>query len=120
MGWSFLRSINPRIADYNDTPTPYNENKYPDKETPNMWTLDWGPDYHDENNRVGDVLWCENPGGRKKRTCNEIDMIVEARVESAPAQRIALYHEIKGGLFGYEFESKRHFAKHRGDLPHLS
>jgi ABC-type transport system substrate-binding protein len=77
----------------------------PDKEVPHMWTLGWGPDYPDENNWVGDVLWCENPGGRQKRTCNEIDdMIVEARAESDPARRIELYREIEEKLFGYEGE----------------
>ena len=51
-----------------------------------MWTLGWGPDYGDENNWVGDVMYCEN-APRMRRTCNEIDeMIVEAREESDPAR----------------------------------
>ncbi len=39
----------------------------PDEDSPHMWTLGWGPDYADENNWVGDVLWCENPDNRQKR-----------------------------------------------------
>jgi len=69
-----------------------------------MWTLGWGPDYADENNWVGDVLWCE-ADTRQKRTCNEIDdMIVEARLETDPAARIALYAEIEEAFFGPEGE----------------
>ena len=77
----------------------------PDEESPHMWTLGWGPDYADENNWVGDVLWCENPDNRQKRTCNEIDdMIVEAREESDPDRRIELYRQIEEMFFGYEGE----------------
>jgi len=76
----------------------------PDEEAPHMWTLGWGPDYADENNWVGDVLWC---GGdtRQKRECNEIDdMIVAAREESDPAVRIELYAAIEEAFFGPEGE----------------
>jgi oligopeptide transport system substrate-binding protein len=77
----------------------------PDEDSPHMWTLAWGPDYADENNWVGDVLWCENPGLREKRSCTEIDdMIVEAREEPDPAKRIELYRAIEEGLFGPEGE----------------
>jgi oligopeptide transport system substrate-binding protein len=77
----------------------------PDAEAPHMWTLGWGPDYADENNWVGDVLWCENAGNRQKRTCNEIDdLIVEAREESDPARRIELYAQIEEAFFGPEGE----------------
>jgi oligopeptide transport system substrate-binding protein len=76
----------------------------PDEEAPHMWTLGWGPDYADENNWVGDVLWCEGDV-RQKRTCNEIDeMIVEARLETDPARRIELYAAIEEAFFGYEGE----------------
>jgi len=76
----------------------------PDEEAPNMWTLGWGPDYGDENNWVGDVMYCEN-ATRMKRTCNEIDdMIVQAREESDPATRIQLYSEIEDAFFGPEGE----------------
>ncbi len=76
-----------------------------DAEAPHMWTLGWGPDYADENNWVGDVLWCENAGNRQKRTCNEIDdLIVEAREESDPARRIELYAQIEEMFFGPEGE----------------
>jgi oligopeptide transport system substrate-binding protein len=76
-----------------------------DAEAPHMWTLGWGPDYADENNWVGDVLWCENAGNRQKRTCNEIDdLIVEAREESDPARRIELYAQIEEAFFGPEGE----------------
>lgn len=77
----------------------------PDEDSPHMWTLAWGPDYADENNWVGDVLWCENPDNRQKRVCNEIDdLIVEAREESDPARRIELYREIEDMFFGEEGE----------------
>ncbi len=76
----------------------------PDEEAPHMWTLGWGPDYADENNWVGDVLWCE-ADTRQKRTCNEIDdMIVEARLETDPAKRIELYAAIEEAFFGPEGE----------------
>jgi oligopeptide transport system substrate-binding protein len=77
----------------------------PDEEAPHMWTLGWGPDYADENNWVGDVMWCENPDNRQKRTCNETDdLIVEARESSDPAKRIELYRQIEENFFGPEGE----------------
>jgi oligopeptide transport system substrate-binding protein len=77
----------------------------PDADAPHMWTLGWGPDYADENNWVGDVLWCGNPGLRQKRTCNEIDdLIVQAREESDPETRIELYRQIEEAFFGAEGE----------------
>ena len=77
----------------------------PDEEAPHMWTLGWGPDYPDENNWVGDVLWCENPGNRMKRECNEIDdMIVAARQETDPDKRVEMYKEIEEKFFGEEGE----------------
>jgi ABC-type oligopeptide transport system substrate-binding subunit len=70
-----------------------------------MWTLGWGPDYADENNWVGDVLWCGNPGNRQKRECNEIDDLIEtAREESDPETRIELYRQIEEAFFGPEGE----------------
>jgi oligopeptide transport system substrate-binding protein len=76
----------------------------PDEEAPHMWTLGWGPDYADENNWVGDVLWCETDN-RSKRTCNEIDdMIVEARLETDPDARIEMYAAIEEAFFGPEGE----------------
>ena len=48
------------------------EGDVPDEEAPHIWTLGWGPDYADENNWVGDVLWCENPDNRQKRECNAV------------------------------------------------
>jgi oligopeptide transport system substrate-binding protein len=77
----------------------------PDSDAPHMWTLGWGPDYADENNWVGDVLWCGNPGNRQKRECNEIDdLIIEAQEESDPATRIELYRQIEEAFFGPEGE----------------
>ncbi|MBN1231196.1 MAG: peptide ABC transporter substrate-binding protein [Anaerolineales bacterium] len=76
----------------------------PDEEAPHMWTLGWGPDYADENNWVGDVLWCEAEN-RSKRTCNEIDdMIVAAREEGDPAVRAEMYRDIEDAFFGSEGE----------------
>jgi len=77
----------------------------PDESAPHMWTLGWGPDYADENNWVGDVLWCGNPDNRMRRECNETDdLIVEARVETDPARRIELYAQIEEAFFGPEGE----------------
>ncbi len=71
-------------------------------EAPHMWTLGWGPDYADENNWVGDVLWCES-SNRQHRECDEIDdMIIEARLETDPATRVAMYAEIEDAFFGEE------------------
>jgi len=77
----------------------------PDEEAPNMWTLGWGPDYPDENNWVGDVLWCGNEGNRMKRTCNDIDdMIVAAREETNPDKRVEMYKQIEENFFGKDGE----------------
>ena len=77
----------------------------PDEEAPHMWTLGWGPDYPDENNWVGDVLWCENPGNRMKRECTKADdLIVQAREETDPNKRIEMYRQIEEMFFGPEGE----------------
>ncbi|MDH5505656.1 MAG: peptide ABC transporter substrate-binding protein [Anaerolineae bacterium] len=71
---------------------------------PHMWTLGWGPDYADENNWVGDVIWCE-ADDRRVRECTETDdLIVQAREESDPAVREELYRQIEENFFGYEGE----------------
>ncbi len=76
----------------------------PDETVPHMWTLAWGPDYADENNWVGDVLWCESEN-RSKRSCNEIDdLILQARQEADPATRVELYRQIEEDFFGPEGE----------------
>ena len=76
----------------------------PDTQAPHMWTLGWSPDYADENNWVGDVLWCEGDV-REKRTCNEIDdMIVTARQEPDPNTRVQMYRDIEEAFFGPEGE----------------
>ena len=81
------------------------EGDAPDETAPHMWTLGWGPDYADENNWVGDVLWCGNPENRQKRECTETDdLIVEARSETDPARRIELYAQIEEAFFGPEGE----------------
>jgi oligopeptide transport system substrate-binding protein len=77
----------------------------PDEDAPNMWLLAWLPDYADENNWVGDVLWCENPENRHKRPCSAADnLIVEARTDSNPQRRVELYRQIEEMFFGYEGE----------------
>jgi len=76
-----------------------------DAEAPHMWTLGWGPDYPDENNWVGDVLYCTT-NTRAKRACSDVDdLIVEARIETDPAKRIEMYREIESKFFdkGGEF-----------------
>ena len=73
----------------------------PDSEAPHMWTLGWGPDYPDENNWVGDVLWCDTPDNRMKRDCSDVDMlIIQARRESNRNRRITLYRQIEESFFG--------------------
>ncbi len=77
----------------------------PDSQAPHMWTLAWGPDYADENNWVGDVLWCEAEN-RPRRSCNETDdLIVEARLETDPDRRVELYRQIEENFFGPEGET---------------
>jgi oligopeptide transport system substrate-binding protein len=83
----------------------------PDAESPHIWTLGWGPDYADENNWVGDVMWCESGQNDWKRECNEIDdLIIQAREETDPAIRIELYAQIEEMFFGPEGEYP--FAPH--------
>ncbi|UCC65200.1 MAG: peptide ABC transporter substrate-binding protein [Anaerolineae bacterium] len=77
----------------------------PVEEAPHMWTMGWAPKYADENNWVGDALWCESLDNRSRRTCNEIDaLIVEARQESDPQRRARLYGRIEDLFFGYRGE----------------
>jgi len=77
----------------------------PDETAPHMWTLGWGPDYADENNWVGDVIWCGNPENRYKRACSEADALIEAaRLETDPATRIEMYAQIEEMFFGPEGE----------------
>lgn len=77
----------------------------PDETAPHMWTLGWGPDYADENNWVGDVIWCGNPENRYKRACSEADTLIEAaRLETDPATRIEMYAQIEELFFGPEGE----------------
>ncbi|UCC87198.1 MAG: peptide ABC transporter substrate-binding protein, partial [Anaerolineales bacterium] len=76
----------------------------PDDRAPHMWPLGWASDYADENNWVGDVLWCKQVS-REKRTCNETDdLIVQARQEPDPQRRIELYRQIEEMFFGPQGE----------------
>jgi ABC-type oligopeptide transport system substrate-binding subunit len=80
------------------------EGDVPDTQTPHMWTMAWAPDYADENNWVGDVLWCKI-ATRQKRSCNQIDDLIDkARQESDPERRVQLYHQIEELFFGPEGE----------------
>jgi oligopeptide transport system substrate-binding protein len=73
----------------------------PDSETPHIWTLGWGPDYPDENNWVGDVLWCESGQNRTNRSCTTTDLLIEeARETTDQNARIELYHQIENRFFG--------------------
>jgi oligopeptide transport system substrate-binding protein len=68
---------------------------------PHMWTLGWGPDYADENNWVGDVLVCDNPNNRQLRPCTATDELIrQAREETDPDTRVALYAQIEEAFFG--------------------
>jgi oligopeptide transport system substrate-binding protein len=79
----------------------------PAETRPHIWLVGWAPDYPDENNWVGDVLWCQAellPA--RGRECSELDdLIVEARQEPDPERRIALYRQIEEGFFGPEGEA---------------
>jgi ABC-type transport system substrate-binding protein len=75
----------------------------PLEDAPNMWTAGWGPDYPDENNWVGDVLWCESSQNDFRRECSEVDeLIVQAREEPDPEVRKELYAQIEEMFFGEE------------------
>jgi oligopeptide transport system substrate-binding protein len=76
----------------------------PTEERPHMWTLGWGPDYADENNWVGDVIWCEADDRRIRPCTGTDDLIVQARTEPDPEVRAQLYAEIEEAFFGYEGE----------------
>jgi len=77
----------------------------PAETRPHIWDSGWAPDYPDENNWVGDVLWCKNPENPRRRECSAVDeLIVEAREEPVQEQRIALYRQIEEGFFGPEGE----------------
>lgn len=77
----------------------------PVEEVPHMYTLGWGTDYRDENNWVGDVLWCGLAGNRTRRACSAVDdLIREAGREQDPARRAAMYRQIEEAFFGPEGE----------------
>lgn len=66
----------------------------------NIWTAAWGPDYADENNWVGDLLWCEVDSDLV-RDCSEVDdLIAAAKKETDPTRRVELYAEIEDKFFG--------------------
>ena len=74
---------------------------------PHLFHLVWLPDYPDENNWVGDALWCEaDMTAARGRECSDLDdLVVEARQEPEPERRIALYRQIEEGFFGPEGEA---------------
>jgi len=77
----------------------------PAEDRPHIWAAGWAPDYPDENNWVGDVLWCKNPENARRRECSSLDeLIVEAREEPNAEHRIELYRQIEEGFFGPEGE----------------
>jgi ABC-type oligopeptide transport system substrate-binding subunit len=75
---------------------------------PHIWLSGWAPDYPDENNWVGDMIWCQSEASMvaRGRACSALDdQIVEARQEPEPERRIALYRQIEEGFFGPEGEA---------------
>jgi oligopeptide transport system substrate-binding protein len=62
----------------------------------------WGSDFPDQENWVGTLLTCEEENPlRSNRECNQVDeLMAEARVETAPSDRRALYWEIEEAFFG--------------------
>jgi oligopeptide transport system substrate-binding protein len=66
-------------------------------------TMGWASDFPDEENWVGDILYCENNSPHLERDCDEIDeLIIQAREETASPDRITLYRQIEEAFFGYE------------------
>ncbi len=74
----------------------------PAETRPEIWFGVWAPDYPDENNMVGYMLWCQadHPATRGRECSGLDDLIVEARQEPDPERRIALYRQIEEGFFG--------------------
>jgi oligopeptide transport system substrate-binding protein len=63
----------------------------------------WASDFPDEENWVDSILYCENDSAFLDRDCDEIDdLLVQAREETASADRIALYRQIEEAFFGYD------------------
>jgi len=62
----------------------------------------WGSDFPDQENWVGNLLSCENNNPlRTNRECDQIDdLLAEARIETTPSDRRALYWEIEEAFFG--------------------
>lgn len=76
----------------------------PDEEGPHIWTMGWAPEYPDENNWVGDALWCQNLNVIRRPCTETDDLIVAAREETDAASRLALYRQIEEQFFGPEGE----------------
>lgn len=73
----------------------------------NDWDLiitGWGSDFPDQENWVGTLLTCEDESPlRSNRECNQIDdLLAEARIETTPSDRRALYWEIEEAFFGQD------------------
>ncbi len=65
--------------------------------------IGWASDFPDEENWVGDILYCENDSAFLDRECDEIDdLLIQAREETASADRTALYRQIEEAFFGYD------------------
>jgi oligopeptide transport system substrate-binding protein len=76
----------------------------PAETRPHLWNSGWMADYPDENNFVGDVLWCGQVEPLR-RPCSAVDeLIIQAREESDPERRIDLYRRIEEAFFGPEGE----------------
>jgi len=66
-------------------------------------TVGWASDFPDEENWVGDNLYCENDSYFLDRECDEIDdLLIQAREETSSADRTALYRQIEEAFFGYD------------------
>ncbi len=75
----------------------------PPEQRSDIWQMFWIPDYPDANNFVGDLLSCDSTIVSFMRSCNEIDdLIDQARAESDPLARAALYYDIEERFFGPE------------------
>jgi oligopeptide transport system substrate-binding protein len=63
----------------------------------------WASDFPDEENWLGSILQCENDSPFLDRDCDEVDnLLIQAREETASADRIALYRQIEEAFFGYD------------------
>ena len=67
---------------------------------PDMWDLGWASYFPDEQDWVGNILYCRGAENRMKRPCSEVDTWIENAGNTANLdERWQLYREIERQLF---------------------